>query len=89
MNQMSRAVEREAILCKRTAKAANGSFFFEDGGIAFGEMKSGADTSKAAANNDDLFAAHDRMSTFMSRYAERHAAESVPPMVARAHSRLI
>src|SRR5262245_36830821 len=86
MDQMSGAVKSEAVLRKRAAESANLRFLFEENGIVLGKMVARADAGKAAPNNNDSLPTHERMSTLMSRYAERHAAEMAPAIVAAAHS---
>src|SRR6185503_6403853 len=88
MNEMSGAIERETVLCKRAAKSADSIFLFDQDRIVLRKMESGANARKASADNDDTFASHDHISTFMRRYADKPAAEIVPPNVATAHSRL-
>src|SRR5262249_22987935 len=76
----------EAVLRKRAAEAADFGFLFKDDRIVFGEMIAGARARKPAANNDDSLLAHERISTFIRRYAERQAKQTVPLIVTTAHS---
>src|SRR5262249_4847619 len=86
MNQMSGPIEGESVLRKRPAEAAHSPFLFEENRIVFGQMISSAHTGQTAADDDDSIFVHERMSTFRSRYAERHAAEIAPNIVPAAHA---
>src|SRR5882672_4214257 len=65
VNQVACAVEREAVLRKRTAETANGRFFFQNDRFVFEEVMAGAHARKAATDDDNSF--HDRISTFINR----------------------
>src|SRR5213075_2291683 len=83
MDKMAGAVEGKTILVKRAAKPADDRLFFQDKRIVFQQVISGAQACEASADDDDLL--HGRMSTFISRNAERPASDNVPPIVAMAH----
>src|SRR5262245_56105316 len=87
MNQMSGTVECEAILMERTAQTSDGSFLLKDNRIVLRQMISGAHSGETAADNNNPI--HERMSTFIRRYAERPAADSVPHSVATAQAIVI
>src|SRR5262249_20177388 len=86
MDEVSGAVEREAVLRKRSAQSSYSGLLFKQNRVAVGQMVSRAHTGEPAADDDDPFLTHERMSTFISRYADRNAVEIVPPIVAKAHS---
>jgi hypothetical protein len=65
VDEMARAVEREAILSKRAAETANGSFFFQNDRFVLEKVMAGAQPRQAATNDDDSL--HDRISTFIRR----------------------
>ncbi len=83
---MSGAVEREAILAEGPAEPSDGMFLLKHTGIVFTQVITGAQASQSAANDHDLL--HGVISTFSSRYAERHASVNAPVTVAAAHSRV-
>src|SRR5262245_19819563 len=86
MNQMPGTVEGETILRERAAESAYCTFLLENDRIVLSQMITRTHTGKTAADDDDPFFAHERMSTFSRRYAERNAAEIAPNMVAAAHA---
>ncbi len=82
MDQMPRAIEREAILRERAAEAPKRRLSFEDNRVMIQQMISGTDSCQASANDNNFF--HECISTFRSRYAERQATDIVPTTAATA-----
>ena len=83
MNEVACAIEGKTILPERTAESADDGFLFEDNRLVFQQVVARAQTGEASADDDDLL--HGRMSTFISRNADRPANDIVPPIVAIAH----
>ena len=86
MNEVSGAIEREAILTEGPSEAADGLFLLKHNRIVFAQVITGAQAGQTATDDYDLL--HEVISTFIRRYAERHANDNVPVIVAAAHSRV-